>query len=137
MILGIGTDIAKVARFKSWQNYSQEQLLKVFSKQELKNCKKNSEYNLEYLASRFSAKEAFFKALSQALVKIYLTKKTFTFIFTCQNIEIIKTTWDVPILKINWQAFEQIVDQKLSDFKVDLSISHEKEYAVSFVVISN
>ena len=138
MILGIGTDIAQVERFKSWLNYSEKQLLRVFSEQELEYCcdfKNKSKYRLESLASRFAAKESFFKALSATLVKLNLTQNKFSLLFTCQNIEVVKTTWDVPKLKVNWEAFEEKVGRKLSNFNVELSISHEKNYVVSYVLI--
>ena len=141
MILGIGIDIAQVDRFKRWASYSEKQLFKIFSEQELNDClcqfeQDSCKYNLECLASRFAAKEAFFKALSAALIKLNLTKNTFHLLFTCQNVEIIKTTWDVPELKINWPEFEDKIGQKLPKFQVYLSLSHEKSYSVSNVIIS-
>ncbi len=140
MFLGIGTDIVEVARFKSWQNYSKTKLLRVFSEQELNYCLCKSDqdscsYNLQCLASRFAAKEAFFKALSATLVKLNLTHQEFPFLFACQNVEIVKTVWDVPELNVNWKAFEKKVGERLADLEVKLSISHEKAYVVSFVVI--
>jgi len=158
MILGIGTDIVQVSRFKSWQNYSEEQLLRIFSEYELKIALRDAGFagssrlrqgfvghagrtvvgvlDLQSLASRFAAKEAFFKALSTALVKLNLTQKTFSFLFACQNVEVIKGEWDVPELKVDWEIFQEKVGKKLPKLNVDLSISHEKEYAISFVVIS-
>ena len=91
---------------------------------------------LPSLAARFAAKEAFFKALSAALVKLDYTNKEFTLLFLCRHVSVVKSTWDVPVLKIDWTAIEEKIEKKLPVFKVELSISHEKEYAVAFVVIA-
>ena len=136
MILGVGTDIVQVDRFKSWQNYSKKQFLQIFSENELNDCAGGKELNLECLASRFAAKESFFKALSASLVKLNLTENEFSFMFACQNVEMIKPVWGVPQLKIDWKVFEQKVGNQLPNLQVDLSISHEKSFAISFVVIS-
>ncbi len=136
MILGVGTDIVQVDRFESWQKYSTKQLLRVFSEQELDDCLSINNCNFERLASRFAAKEAFFKAFSSALVKLNLTNQTFSFLFSCMNIEVIKGAWDVPKFTINWESFKNKIKKDLSNFQVDLSISHEKNYVVAFVIIS-
>ncbi|MCF7799536.1 holo-ACP synthase [Candidatus Babeliales bacterium] len=133
MILGIGTDIIKVSRFEKWQNFSKDQLLRIFSEQELADC---SPFNLESLAARFATKEAFFKAFSASLVKLNFTQNTFSFMFSCQHVWVEKTLLGVPILKINWQAFEYKIGYKLPNFEVEISFSHEKDYVVSFVIIS-
>lgn len=133
-ILGIGVDIVKSERFLRWRDYSYEQLRRVFSKQELEDCAKNSSYNFMRLAARFAAKEAFFKALSASLVKLEMTKKEFSLLFICPLVEVGKAKWDVPVLKVNWLAIEEVVGV-LPEMSVDLSISHEKEFVVAQVVI--
>ena len=61
MIIGIGTDIAEVARIsKSIENISFKE--KVFSKVEIAYCEAKAN-KAESFAARFAAKEAFFKAL--------------------------------------------------------------------------
>jgi holo-[acyl-carrier protein] synthase len=136
MVLGIGTDIVKVDRFKSWSTLDKEKFLHIFLEQELNFCYKDKKLDLQSLASRFAAKEAFYKALSFALIKLDLNKKDFYFFFSCKNVEILKEEWGVPKLKINWSAFENKIGIKIPELNVDLSISHEKEYAIAFVVIS-
>ncbi len=137
MILGIGTDIIKVDRFNSWSNLDEEKILHVFSKKEIEQCYKNEKLNTECLASRFAAKEAFYKALSSSLIKLNLNNKEFLFLFCCNNVEILKSNWGVPILNVNWSAFEQKIGSKIPELNIDLSISHEKDFALAFVVISN
>ncbi len=161
MILGIGTDIVQVDRFKNWATFPKEKLLRVFSEKELEYCgvrtlrqaqgerehlinqavrgepvEPYERFNLESLASRFAAKEAFFKALSASLVNLKLTQTTFSFLFTCQNIEVVQDEWQVPVLKINWKSFEEKIGAKLPKFQTHLSISHEKNYSVAFVILS-
>lgn len=149
MILGVGTDIVQVDRFNSWKKYSKDQLARVFSEQELKfGILRDAaaqpsgrtgivEYNLEFLASRFAAKEAFYKALSQTLVNLKLTKNTFPFLFVCKYVEVIKPVWGVPELKVDWKVFEEKIGNKLPKLSTLISLSHEKSHVVAFVVISN
>ena len=137
MILGIGTDIVKVSRFNSWKNLDRDKLLHIFSKSELDLCYKNEKLDFQSLASRFAAKEAFYKALSASLVKLNLNKKTFLFLFSCKNIEVLKYEWGVPILKVDWPAFEKKIGVKIPEFNINISISHEKDYAIAFVIISS
>ena len=137
MILGIGVDIAETFRFKEWKDYSKERLLKIFSEPELSYLKKEQGASMEeFFASRFAAKEAFFKALSNALMSLKLTKEGFSFEFARCYIEVIKSTWDIPILRINWKAFEEKIGAILPKIKVHLSLSHEKSVAVAFVILS-
>ena len=137
MILGVGTDIIQTSRFKSWRGYSNAQLLRVFSEYELEYCMKSGVLDLQCLASRFAVKEAFFKAFSAALIKLGITQQTFSFLFACQNVEVIKGAWDIPELKVDWVGFGKKIGEKLPKLNVDLSISHEEEYAICFVVISS
>jgi phosphopantetheine--protein transferase-like protein len=92
-------------------------------------------FNLECLASRFAAKEAFFKALSSALVNLKLTQTTFSFLFTCQNIEVLQDEWQVPKLKVTWEVFEEKIGASLPKLQAHLSLSHEKNYSVAFVIL--
>ena len=137
MILGIGTDIVRVLRFNSWKNYSQKQLLHVFSKEEIKDFfTKKENLNLQTIASRFASKEAFYKAFSACLFKLNLNKVQFSFLFACKNIEIQKTIWNTPEIKINYQAFEIKIGAKIPKLNINLSLSHEKDIALAFVILS-
>lgn len=145
MILGIGADIVEVARFQMWANFPQSRLCKIFSVQEIESCKNLGEpqqeqpyfaYCPEKLASRFAAKEAFYKALSASLVKLNLTQNQFSLMFSCNYVQVIPTTWGIPKLEVNWSCFEEKIGAKLPEVQVDLSLAHERLHAIAFVLIS-
>ena len=135
MIIGIGVDIAEIDRFKPWCSYSNEQLSRVFSPKELEQCKRNGKLAADRLASRFAAKEAFFKALSASLVKLKVTGCTFPFLFACKSMEVLTGEWDVPQLNVDWPKLEDKINSKLPDLASECSLSHEKLHAVSMVII--
>jgi len=135
VILGLGCDVTKVKRFKKWPDYSQEHLLKIFSKEERQYCFSDKNLILQRLAVCFASKEAFFKAFSSVLVKLNLTSIEFSFMFACKFVSFSKTTWDVPILKIDWLAFEKKIKHRLPQFSVDLSVSHESDFVFSVVIL--
>jgi phosphopantetheine--protein transferase-like protein len=135
MILGIGTDIVKVDRFVLWRKYSTTQLGRVFSKNELKECLIDNTLNIQRMAVRFAAKEAFYKALSKLLIKFNFTKQSFSFLFCCRYCEVKKMIWGVPVLQIDWEAFEKKIGETLPKINVELSLSHEERYAVAFVIL--
>ena len=136
MILGIGTDIVDVARFEKWAGYSHTRLLKIFSEQELAQCKHDNLYIPEKLAARFAAKEAFYKALSASLVTLKKTEKTFSLLSTARFVTVAYAEWGVPYIVIDWQSFAQKNNiDCLPLLSVHLSLAHEKSHALAFVVI--
>lgn len=136
MILGIGTDIVAVDRFERWAEYPQRQLQKVFTTQELADCRfDDGKLNTQRLAVRWSAKEAFYKALSATLVNLELNKNEFSFLSSCPYVSVIARVWGVPMLQIDWKVIENLVGVSLPELSCYLSLSHEKTMAVAFVVI--
>lgn len=137
MILGIGVDIVQVSRFNSWIDYSREQLLRIFSPEELENIfSENSEFIVQRMASRFAAKEACYKAFSAMLVKLKQTNKEISFLPTCEHISVKIVEFGIPKLNVNLKFFEQKLAIKLPEIEFNLSLSHEKEYAIAFVTIN-
>ncbi|MBX9830540.1 4'-phosphopantetheinyl transferase superfamily protein [Candidatus Babeliales bacterium] len=138
MIIGIGTDIAQVARFNAWLSFSREQLYKIFSENELLESgftELSAHDQVQKLAVRFAAKEAFFKALSAALVQLGLTETTFSFLFLCKHVQVIKQTWEIPQLCVDWQAIERKIGKQLPKLMVHLSLAHERLHVVAFVLL--
>lgn len=137
MILGIGTDIARIDRFERMGMFSHGRLRTFFSESELVAAQdpKNPECFLpEKLASRFAAKEALFKALSATLVRLGHTQKKFSLRFLAQHSSVEITTWGVPELLINWAGLEKKIGVKLPSLHINLSISHEQDHALAFVL---
>lgn len=139
MILGIGTDIVHVRRFDAWAFFSPQKLSRVFTDKELIDCYSNSSqsYIPEKLAARFAAKEAFFKAFSAMLVKLGKIKKSFGFLTACRYISVEKGVWEVPVVLVDWLFFQELIGDIIPPVEVSISFSHESDYAVSFVIISD
>ena len=125
IIFGIGTDIISTNRLKN--SLKNKRFLKrVFNEKEILRCKKLNK-NINCLAKRFAAKEAFSKALGTGISKginfneiVVLNKKT-----------------GKPYINIIGQT-KKVLDKKFKGkkTKVSLSLSDEKKYAVAFVTIS-
>ncbi len=137
MIYGIGIDIAKLDRFTKFSDRSHEQLLDIYSHAELEDLKNYSESSInEFLASRFAAKEAFYKAISNTLISLGFTDVSFSFRFARKHVEVLKGEWDIPYLNVAWDEFEKKIGKKLPKIKAHLSFSHEKDHAVAIVINS-
>jgi phosphopantetheine--protein transferase-like protein len=135
MIRGIGVDIVQIARFDRWKQFSSEQLSKIFSVQEIKDCRSDDTLLVDKLAVRFTAKEAFYKALSTVCVSYGLTQTTATLRSLCPYIEVRYGTWQIPVLHIAWKEIEQHLGLIFPPLNVHLTYSHERDMAVAFVVI--
>lgn len=140
MITGIGTDIVAIARMISWVDTPHDQLRSVFSEQEITDClmfKNQPQQAAQRLAARFAAKEAFYKALSATLVNLgIMPEKEFSFLFCARNVSVKNGALGVPMFEINWQTFYEKIGQSLPALVVNLSLTHEKNNALAFVVIS-
>lgn len=130
MIFGIGTDIAKVSRFEKWVR-NQEMLRRFFNECEIVQVEENLiekklQFLCEHYAARFAAKEAFAKSIGTGFVGLELSD------FGIKNDENGKPEFFFG------QKTADIIEGKCGKgAKVLVSISHEKEYAVSFVVVEN
>lgn len=134
MIYGIGVDIVQVVRFESWERFSSDKLERIFSQQELQYCLENDEKNWQKLAVRFAAKEAFYKAFSQTLQHLFLTHTTMSLLAFCKHVRVETSDWG-PTLCVDWDAFEKALGCRLPALKTHVSLSHEKESVIAFVII--
>ena len=120
MITGIGVDLVENRRLLPW--LSQPQVLeRYFTTHEIKDVQ-TSAHPEASLAARFAAKEAFGKALGSGLRGLPL-----------RDIEVQRGADGKPFLVLAGKAAEVLKRQKIAH--VHLSLSHEKEYAVAFVVM--
>lgn len=121
MILGIGTDIAEVARIsKSIENIAFK--VKVFSDTEIGYCE--SKVNkAENYAARFAAKEAFVKALGTGLREG----------LTINEIEVVNDELGKPCIHLIGKTAGILLTHNIKTIHV--SMSHVKDMAMATVVL--
>ena len=121
MIFGIGTDIVKISRLNSWIE-NQNLINRFFNEKEIVT-EKSKQYLLEHYASRFAAKEAFVKAMGTGFLN-----------FEMKDIFVTNNELGKPILNVEKSALD-FLKKRCENFNIHLSLSHEKEYAIAFVII--
>ncbi len=124
MICGIGTDICKTNRFQKWLK-NRSFLNRFFCEDEILQSE-NEEFLCQHYAARFASKEAFSKALSTGIVG-----------FTLKEVCIKNDEKGKPYFLFSQRLENKIKEIAGQNFKVHLTISHEKDYAVSFVIIES
>ena len=127
MIYGIGTDICDVRRIRaSLEKHGDRFALKILSEAEFKTWKARSarwpERGLRYLATRFSAKEAFSKAIGLGM----------RLPMTWRNCEIAKAASGKPEIVLHGVLKEWFEAQGL---RAHVTVTDETDYAASFVVV--
>ncbi len=118
MIFGIGCDIAKVSRFESWARNT-DKIKRFYNAFEISETE-----GAEYYAARFAAKEAFSKALGTGVRGFLLTE-----------VYITKNELGKPELNVSGKAKDILEKLCGPGAAVHVSLSHEKEYAMAYVVI--
>ena len=121
MIAGIGTDIAQVSRFEKWVK-NPEMLQRFFNEKEC-GFTGSLASQCQHYAARFAAKEAFSKALGSGISG-----------FNLKEVYITKNSEGKPLLNIEGAALE-LMKKRFGDCKAFVSLSHEKEYALAFVIL--
>ena len=127
MIYGIGTDICDVRRIReSLERRGDRFAQKVLSEGELKVWKARSarwpERGVRFLATRFSAKEAFSKAIGMGL----------RMPMTWRLCEIANVASGKPVIVLHGVLKEWFEGQGLS---AHVTVTDESDYAASFVVV--
>lgn len=123
MIIGIGVDTVDIERME--KKIDNDSFLKTaFTGNEIRYCKDKA-HAAEHFAVRFAAKEAFLKALGTG----FIGKLDFL------QIEITNNQAGKPMLNLFGPALEKATELGASKFHV--SLSHEKKYAIAFVVLES
>ena len=139
MIYGIGVDCTKIERFVQWEHYSKERLLKVFTPFEIAECfnKEATPHIPSFLASRFAAKEAFYKALCPYLFQHHPSSILPSFAHCRTSVGITKQKEGIPFLSVDWKNLEKKCNVIFPSITSHLSLTHEKEMAIAFVILSS
>ena len=132
MIIGIGTDIVAIERIRrSIDTYGERFISRCFTKDEIAAASglKDDRVRLGYFAKRWAAKEAIAKAAGTGIGKYV----------AFQDIDISSSNdWGKPIVNITGKSRSYIAGLvKEGSFKLDISLSDEKDFAIAFVVISS
>lgn len=120
MILGIGNDIVEIARIeRAIQNESFKR--RVYTLCEIELIEKKGVGKIASYAGRFSAKEAISKAMGTGVRE-----------FNLVDIEILNDELGKPVV-----VFKNSLEEKMRGKRVELSISHSKEYATAVAIITD
>jgi holo-[acyl-carrier protein] synthase len=124
MIFGIGIDIVELKRIESiLKRNSHSFIERILTSREQEYLPESGRRRVEYIAGRFAAKEAAAKALGTGI------GKSFSFL----DGEVLKDEMGKPML-----IFSDSTKQHFNfhgSYKVHVSISHSREYAIAQVII--
>ena len=127
MIYGIGTDVCDVRRIRaSLERHGERFALKILSDAEFATWQQRStrwpERGVRYLATRFSAKEAFSKAVGMGM----------RMPMTWRHCEIAKAASGQPHIVLHGELKAWFEARHLN---AHVSVTDETDYAASFVVV--
>ena len=127
MIYGIGTDICDVRRIRaSFERHGDRFARKILSDAEFATWKARSarwpERGLRYLATRFSAKEAFSKAIGLGM----------RMPMTWRSCEVGKLASGKPVIVLHGELKAWCAQRGLT---AQVSVTDETDYAASFVLV--
>ena len=122
MILGIGIDLAKVSRYTKFLE-DNNFLEKYFHDNEIEYVRSKGKGAAQSLAGKFAAREAFFKALGTGFHG-----------FSPKDISVINNIDGKPEIEPNEKVIKEL-NLRAKDWKIHVSISHEKEYVIAQVIL--
>ena len=125
MIIGIGTDIIDIRRIeKIIQKYGNKFIKRCFSIHEI--TRSESQFNIiNSYAKRYAAKEACSKALGTGLARGIFWK----------DIEVVNNKYCKPLINLYNNALTRINKMTNRDYRIEISLSDEKNYAIANVII--
>ncbi|HEY7679990.1 MAG TPA: holo-ACP synthase [Terriglobia bacterium] len=123
MIVGIGVDIAEVARLRqAIERHGERFLHRVFTPLEISYCQRHRN-RYDRFAARFAAKEAAMKALGTGWRRG----------ISWRDLEVINAPSGKPSLNLTGRAQE--IFRSLGGTRVLLSLTHTDDYALAQVII--
>lgn len=122
MIKGIGVDMVEIGRVQKLIEKDLGFAERIFTPREIAYCE-GKFFKAQHYAARFTAKEAFFKALGTG----------FRDGMGWRDVEVENDALGKPQLRLAAAALQQFRRRKLK--KTMLSLSHTREMAVALVVI--
>jgi holo-[acyl-carrier protein] synthase len=127
MIFGIGTDICDITRIaKALERHGERFAQRVLGPHEIEVFRarraKVEARGVAYLATRFSAKEAFSKAIGMGMRSP----------MTWQNCEVVKAASGKPEIRLHGALQDWFESRRLT---AQVSVSDESSYACAFVVV--
>ena len=124
MIVGIGTDIAKVSRIEAAFTRSGERFARRILTENEYAVFAQRNYAASYLATRFAAKEAASKALGTGIGQV-----------SFHDMEIVNAPSGAPELHFYGSARRIQIERGIDTLHI--SLSDEKEYAQAFVILES
>ena len=121
MIYGIGNDIIEIERIKK-ALMREGFIRKICTEKEIENLQKRGNREESY-AGVFSAKEAIAKAIGIGVRFYSLT-----------DMEILNDDLGKPFVLIS-EKLDKIIKEKFGTYRIELSISHSKDYATAVAII--
>lgn len=118
---GIGVDIVDIRRIrKSYEKFGERFLRRVLTENEISYCRRKKDL-IPSVAARFAAKEALSKALGTGISEG----------FSWSSVEVVNDKHGKPSMKVIDTAIG------IANGSILLSLSHDGDYAVAFVVLDN
>lgn len=120
--LRVGTDICAVPRIaEAIERFGEKFLKRVLTKDEIAYVTSAPKHLTNRVAARFAAKEAVVKVLGTGWIGV-----------GWQEVEVTRLSSGEPRLRLHGRALKRAESLGLTQF--ELSMSHERDYAVAFVV---
>jgi holo-[acyl-carrier protein] synthase len=127
VIYGIGTDIVQISRVEAALARNERFAEKILGPQEMEKFRarrdKNAARGLRFLATRFSAKEAFSKAIGLGM----------RMPMTWRSAQMLNAASGKPTIVCSGALEQFMRDNKLS---AQVTISDEADYGVAFVIVT-
>lgn len=122
MFFKVGSDICSIKRVEAvYERFGERFLDRILTSGEKKYVLSRPKDFLARVAARFAAKEATSKALGTGFIGV-----------GWHDIEVVRLPSGAPTIKLHGRALERAQHLGLTGF--ELTMSHEQEYAIAFVL---